>query len=356
MMNKQYWEERMINLLLMSEQSVLDYEKQLNELYTIALTEIKKDINSFYAQYAVKNKVPYSEAMRRLNTNELKDFHVMIKEYNRIAEELGINSRYRNYLKELGQRVRLSRLVSLETSIRQHIEVLKHKQHNTMTDLLDTNFLAQYYLGYLDIARGLETSVNFATIDQRAIETAIKNKWNGRNYSDSIWADKDKLVQTLNKTVPQAFSRGLSIKQISEEIQSTMNTSMNHARTLARTEVNYLANQADLSIYKEVGIEEYQILATLDLKTSEICRSMDGKIFKVSEAKVGINYPSFHPNCRTVTIVVTDDSFDGERAARDQEGNTIFVPRNTTQEQWINTYAPEEDRERLLRFLTRYKK
>jgi hypothetical protein len=63
-----------------------------------------------------------------------------------------------------------------------------------------------------------------------------------------------------------------------------------------------------------------------------------------------------HPNCRSTTVAHFDDEFDGERAARDENGRTIKAPRKMTQEQYINTYVPEEDRERLLAFRKKFYK
>lgn len=355
MMNQKYWEDRMVQNLLMSERSVLEFEKQLQDAYALALVEINKDIQSFFAKYEVDNHVPYSEAMKRLNASELKEFHVLLREWKRIAQELGLDKSYINYLTTLGERVRLSRLVSLQTSVQHQIELLKNKQYIQMTDLLTTNYEASYYMNYFAIAKGMETAVSFEQIDRKAIEQTINTKWNGRNYSDSIWADRDKLVQVLNKTIPQAFSRGLSIKQMADEISSITNTSLNHAKTLARTEVNYIANQTDLKIYKQIGIEEYQYLATLDSRTTEICRELDGKIFPVSKAQVGINYPPNHVCCRSTTTVPVDMSV-GERVARNQEGQTIRVPRSMTQQEYIDTYVPESKRDWLQAFVKQYSK
>ena len=54
--------------------------------------------------------------------------------------------------------------------------------------------------------------------------------------------------------------------------------------------------------YKDEGLEEYEYLATLETRTCDICRSLDGKRFKVSEAKSGVNYPLIHPYCRCTTV------------------------------------------------------
>ena len=48
---------------------------------------------------------------------------------------------------------------------------------------------------------------------------------------------------------------------------------------------------------EENGIEEFQILTANDKRVCDKCKAMNGKIFKISEAKPGINY-CLHPNER----------------------------------------------------------
>ena len=75
---------------------------------------------------------------------------------------------------------------------------------------------------------------------------------------------------------------------------------------------------ADEDSYRESGLEKYQILVTLDNRTSDICRSMDGKIFDVKDYNVSITAPPFHARCRSTTIPWFEDFLEDEtRAMRD---------------------------------------
>ena len=144
----------------------------------------------------------------------------------------------------------------------------------------------------------------------QAITECIVQKWDGNNYSDRIWNNKAKLVQTLGTIIPQSFSRGFNGNKTGDQIAKELNVSTNHARTLARTEINRIANAATLRMYKAAGIEKYRYVAVLDMRTSEICRSLDGKVFLVSEAKDHDNYPPMHPNCYDdITEVYTDNGW-----------------------------------------------
>ena len=354
MQGREYWEQRMTNTTLDSERSVLEYEKMLLQAYELALIEIRKEIDAFFQKYSKDNKIPYAEARRRLTLAEKQSFQTLLKEWYSIASENGYPEEYKKYLQEMGKKVYITRLESLEASIRYEIEKLKSGQYQWMTDLMDTNYMAGYYTTYYNVAQGLEEFVNFAPIDQTGIERAIKERWDGRNYSDSVWNDKAKLIESMQTILPRSFSMGLNSKTLGDMLAKELNVSKNRGRSLARTEINHLCNQAALDVYKACGVEQYQFLATRDMRTSEICRGMDGYIGKVTQAKVNVNYPPMHVNCRSTTIPYFQDDDTLDRIAKDEDGNNIKVPRRMSQEEWIKKYAPENQRTQLLKFREKY--
>lgn len=350
MRNSEYWKDRALNELLMSERSVLDYENALLQAYTIALREIQKDIEAFYNRYATNNKITYAEARKRLTVYELKEFHALVKKWLAEAQAGKWSSEYIRYLEKLIDAKYISRLEMLEADVRYQIENIEQGKHTDITELLTMNYIAAYYDRSYTVAHGSEIGVRFNAVGRAGVEQAVRTRWSQNNYSQTIWQDRDRLVRAVSTIIPQSFSRGLNSRQLGDMIAKEMNASKHRGRTLARTEVNYIANRADLDAYKAIGIEEYEFLATLDMRTSDICRSMDGTSHKVSQARVGVNYPPMHPNCRSTTIPKFDDDFGDERIARDEEGRNIKVPRRMTQEEYIKTYVPEADQERLLKF------
>lgn len=356
MRNAEYWAERALDELLMGERSVIDYENSLLQAYTIALREIKKDIDAFFTRYARQHKISYAEARKRLTTPELKEFQSSVDKWLSEAKKGNWSYDYIRYLEKLLGAKYISRLEMLEADVRYQIELLQQGKYIDMTELMSINYLASFYERSYTIAHGTEIGVRFNAVTKAGVEKAVKTKWSQYNYSQTIWNDRDRLVRALSTIIPQSFSRGLSSNQLGDMIAKEMNASRNRGRTLARTEVNYICNQADLDVYKVIGIEEYEYLATLDLRTSEICRGLDGTVHKVAHAKVGVNYPPMHPNCRSTTVPKFSDELGEERVARDEEGQTIRVPRKMTQEEYINTYVPEEDRERLLAFRKKFYK
>lgn len=357
MRNSEYWEKRSLETLLMAERSVLDYEESLLQAYTTALAEVQKSIDSLFTRYAKNNKITYAEARRRLASDELKQFQAFLNKWLKQAQNESWDSDYIKYLQKMLEAKYVSRMEMLEADIRYQIESIENNKYKDVTELLSINYIASYFERYYTIAHGVETSVRFNAVDRKGVQNAVNTRWSTYNYSQSIWNDRDKLVRVMSTIIPQSFSRGLNSRQLGDMIAKEMSASKNRGRTLARTEVNFICNRSTLDVYKACGLEEYDYLATLDMRTSEECRQLDGSTFKVSQAKVGVNYPPLHPNCRSTTVPHFTDDEELDRIAKDEiEGQTIRVPRKMTQEEYINTYVPEEYREELLNFRKKFYK
>ena len=119
------------------------------------------------------------------------------------------------------------------------------------------------------------------------------------------------------------------------------------AGRLVMTEEAFFSSAAQKDCFTELDVEQFEIVATLDSHTSDICRGMDGKHFPMSEWKVGVTAPPFHVHCRSTTVPYFDDEFDavGERAARDEKtGKTYFVPGNMTYKEWEKAFVNGGDK------------
>lgn len=88
-------------------------------------------------------------------------------------------------------------------------------------------------------------------------------------------------------------------------------------------------------------VEQFEVVATLDSRTSELCQEMDGKHFPMSKWEVGITAPPFHVRCRSTTCPFFDDEFSavGERAARGDDGKTYYVLADTTYKDWKKSFV-----------------
>jgi SPP1 gp7 family putative phage head morphogenesis protein len=114
-------------------------------------------------------------------------------------------------------------------------------------------------------------------------------------------------------------------------------------RTIVRTSVNQVQNQASQAVYAANSkvAPKYQYVATLDSRTSAVCRDLDGKTFAYNRGPT----PPQHFNCRSTTVPVVD--FDGLQKkypslekppvgkAVTRPSATGRVPQDTTYGEWL---------------------
>lgn len=121
-----------------------------------------------------------------------------------------------------------------------------------------------------------------------------------------------------------------------------MLVSKNQAATLVMTESAAISSKAQQQCFKDLDVEKYEIVSTLDTHTSNICRDLDGKVFDMKDYAVGSTAPPFHPNCRTVTVPYFED-LGGERASRGVDGKTQYV-ENMKYDEWYEKYVSSDDK------------
>lgn len=142
-------------------------------------------------------------------------------------------------------------------------------------------------------------------------------------------------VNRLVMGVKAGFVQGLTTRQIAHNVVGAgglADISQRNAATVVRTALNHVSTEAREMVYKKNSdiVKKYEIVATLDSRTSTICRYYDGQKYEVGEGPL----PPFHPNCRTTTAPVLSSEFDfldagAKRAARGADGGEQ-VNANTT--------------------------
>lgn len=334
MKNKHYWKKRAERVAGEQFKKTDDYIVRLQLEYQEALNSIQKDIEVFYARFSENNEITLDEARKLLNSNQLHEFKMSLEEFTRRAKN-NKNLQWEKELNNVSYKVRVTRLQALQMQVKNSIEDLYIKQQEGTTGTLGSIYKDTYYRNIYEVHKGLGIGVNFAKLDTNTINKVLNEPWHGGNYSSRIWNNKEKLIMELQTNLTQAFIRGDSIDKTSKIIAERMEVGKSRARTLVNTESANIISKATFNSYANSGVvKEYEILATLDLHTSKICRSMDGRIFKVSEKEIGVNAPPFHPNCRTTTVAYFPDTIDEERIARDSDGKVYYVDGNINYEQW----------------------
>lgn len=197
---------------------------------------------------------------------------------------------------------------------------------------------------------GLQASTPDANVIRAAVTTAplgVRGAGGGLLLEPFLrgWAEAD--IARVVGVIRRGYFEGRTTEQVIREIIGTraaryqdgiIDASRRSARTVAHTALQHVANTARMETLKENDdiVTGYRWSSTLDSRTTEICRSLDGRVFEVGKGPV----PPAHPNCRSTIVAVTktwrelgipiDEMPAGTRASMHGQ-----VPATLTYYEWL---------------------
>ncbi len=344
--NEEYWKQRFIELEKSQNKESEKYIKILREEYNKSLAKIEKDITNWYTRLAENNGISYTNAKKLLDKKELKEFKWTVEEYIEKGRENAINQKWIKELENASARVHIDELNSIKIQIQNELEYLYDKENKGVENLLKQQYEDTYYKSIYEIQKGLNQFEKIQKIDTEKIKKIISKPWTTDNqtFSDRIWKHKEQLLNTLQKELTQATIRGDDIHKITKKLEKEFEISKGKAGRLVMTESAFFSSAGQKECFNSLNVKQYEIVATLDTHTSEICQKLDGKVFDMKDYEVGITAPPFHCWCRSVTAPYFDDEFtEGEqRIYRDEEGKSGYVDSNMKYKEWKEKYTNQE--------------
>lgn len=343
--HEEYWQKRAEERLVDSEQIALRAEKVMEKAFKAAAKDIELQIYKLYGKYAQDNQLSYAETLAYLTNDELAEFQQDLHFYIAKMQDREYRTAYKAYLQALSTRARVKRLEAYQAQLQMIADGLYYGQVIPVATEAAVAIVQDSYLkSAFDLSQGIGLLLSFQQPSAKIVDTILEYPWSGKNFSQK-WTDNcANFEAVLNETLTKGLITGASNQRMAEELAIKTNNAYNNAIRLVRTETNYIHNAASAAFSEEIGIEKYQFVATLDLLTSTICRSLDGEIFSYADKMIGVNYPPIHPWCRSTKVDVIDEEWlkQGTRVARDKDGKTIKVPREMTYQDWYEKYVKSD--------------
>lgn len=155
----------------------------------------------------------------------------------------------------------------------------------------------------VDVPQDVEVSVDFdMPVHQQQVQnlyTRVLSEWEGIVAA---------VEQQIGRELADGFAQGEGMQKIAKRISDRIESvGKKRATDLARTEVIRASADGALNRYEQAGVDEVageaEFLATDDERTCPICRSLDGNIYTIAEAKGTVPQ---HVRCRCAWAPVVD--------------------------------------------------
>ncbi|MGH1841263.1 minor capsid protein [Enterococcus gallinarum] len=152
--------------------------------------------------------------------------------------------------------------------------------------------------------------LQIGVLNKSAIDQMVKQPWAGGNYSDRIWKNKAQLIASMKSELTSGIIQGKSIYQVANMMDARLQVGRSQIQRLVRTEYMHALNQGQIETYRSNGYTKLRWVATMDDKTSDICRKRNGKEYSID------NLPDIpaHPNCRCTLVPVISQAMIDEAA------------------------------------------
>lgn len=338
MNNADYWARRLKIMEDALKDQSYEYVQNLEQQFDKAIAQIDTQMRAWYQRFANNNGITFADAQKLLTADELKEFKWTVQEYIKYGQEHALTGAWAKELENASARVHISRLDALKFQIRQQAEALTQariKATNTVSELAYTQ---SYYHTAFEVQRGLGVGWAMQSLNTETVKKVLSRPWtvDGQTFTARCWTDKSKLVETVNQELTRMVATGEAPSKAIETIAKRFKTSKYNAGRVVMTESAYFSSAAQKDCFNDLGVEQYQIIGTLDTSTCDTCGDMDSRIFKMSEYKEGATAPPFHPWCRCCTApYFADTEGVGERYARDALTDDRYkLPKDTTYKEW----------------------
>ena len=338
MKSEEYWNDAALRREIAVQTGTNYTGEEILKLYDEALSDIDTEIQkikiNFQKRFGIDNETAEYFLTQAQQEDNLK---TLIKSLEYAPDEQARQD-ILAYIRRDGLSVRAyaarkERYEAVKAVIYARIKKVAVKEIEKLSERLQAVYKESYYGVIDDAAKQFDVGINFAILNENAINAAVSTKWHGKQFSQRIWDNTDRLATTAQNLVKKSFMSG-------EAWSKTFQVEKYNATRLVHTEASHIHAMADLKAYEDIGAEQYRYLATLDYRTCERCQQWDNMVLPLSEAREGYNYPVLHPLCRCTTTIAVD--LKNRRARDPLTGKKDIVDGSVTYQEWHNSLSDEQ--------------
>lgn len=291
-------EEERIKAVIKADE---EYRKRLLKLYNTVMDQITKDMESAYTRYSLSEGITIEEANKRVSKMDVQAFSEKAKKY---VKEKDFSERANYELKIYNLKMRMSRLDLMKREMLLRTAYLADREEAMVSERLKEEALEELYrqAGILGIKPDIVAD------KVKRVDKIVNDPYHGSKFSNRIWANQEDLQNKLDVGLTRSLLLGENPREWSITLRDFLAANMIKENTknalymadrLARTESARVQIEVIKDMAKEAGYKKLIWIAEPNSdRTCETCLDLHGKIFEISDSRVGVELPPIHPNCR----------------------------------------------------------
>lgn len=244
--------------------------------------ESEKQLNKSQKEVIEKLIQLYSEQSYQLK-KQITDVYIKMLDDSRnnpqgiMANDIYLMDRYSQLLEELNKRC--VELGGYETKLIHEGMVNCYKQAQIMVEKM--------------IPKESLPPTSFIAAEAINPEQAVQQVWclDGKEFSERIWNDKDKLLGNLRVALADSLARGEDLFEVTKRIQNRFDVSLSNAYRLARTETKHAQIKGQIDKYSSYG---FSFGRYYGINCCDDCKAHHGQLYSLKQLETII--PN-HPNC-----------------------------------------------------------
>lgn len=175
MRNADYWRGRFSILEDSAHREAQKTIQDMEELYLDAQRSVQKEIESWYARFAVNNQISLTDARKWLTAGQLEEFHWSVEQYIKIGEQAGLDAAWLKKLENASARFHISRLEAVQTGIQQQLELLYGNQVDSLDALLKKVVGNGYTHTAFEVQKGVGLGWDITGLDQKNLKPCFQS-------------------------------------------------------------------------------------------------------------------------------------------------------------------------------------
>lgn len=282
-----YWRKREREWKKADLKDEAEYIQEIQDIYSTMLTQINKEIESFFVRYSNKEGMSMAEAKRKASDIDIKEYEKKAKKY---VKEKDFSKEANEQMRLYNLAMKVNRLELLKANIGLELTAGSDELVSFTKEKLEGAALEQ-------IQRNAGILGDTIVDNAKTAKTIANSSFKDATFSERIWSQQDLLKNDLYGILSTALIQGRNPREFIPKVRKSFDVTRYQAERLLRTELTRVRIQAQAESYEANGIDGYEYVACGLRDVCPICKVLDKQIFKLKDMEIGENAPPMHPNC-----------------------------------------------------------